>query len=67
MIAHGEGEWTSYDNLNTIAMKTDYIKKNKLGGAMIWTLDFDDFKGEFCGQGKYPLLSAINEVSYEER
>ena len=32
------------------------------GGGMIWALDLDDFKGQFCGCGKYPLLTAINRV-----
>ena len=26
---------------------------------MFWSLDFDDFDGKFCGQGKYPLISAV--------
>ena len=26
---------------------------------MFWALDLDDFKGTECGQGKYPLLSAV--------
>ena len=27
-------------------MKCNFIKKHGLGGAMIWSLDFDDFTGE---------------------
>lgn len=27
---------------------------------MVWTLDFDDFSGTFCGGQKYPLLKALN-------
>ena len=26
---------------------------------MVWSLDLDDFSGEFCGQGRYPLINTI--------
>lgn len=29
---------------------------------MTWALDFDDFSGNFCGQGTYPLLKAMNQA-----
>ncbi len=29
---------------------------------MIWTLDMDDFRGEFCCQGKFPLIRTIKAV-----
>merc|ERR1719259_1373054 len=32
---------------------------------MIWALDLDDFKGTFCGEGKYPLLNAIVNVLFK--
>ena len=35
------------------------MKQNGFGGVMVWALDLDDFKNT-CGQGKYPLLNAIN-------
>jgi hypothetical protein len=28
---------------------------------MFWTIDYDDFEGKFCGQGKYPLLTAVKD------
>lgn len=39
--------------------QVDYAVKHKLGGIMLWSLDLDDFRGAFCGQGRYPLLKAI--------
>jgi hypothetical protein len=29
---------------------------------MIWSLDLDDFSGNFCGQGKYPLLTKVKKT-----
>lgn len=52
-------QWVGYDDVDMIRIKAKYIRKKKLGGAMIWALDLDDFKGT-CLQGKYPLLSALN-------
>jgi hypothetical protein len=37
------------------------VKDNGLGGAMIWSVETDDFLG-VCGAGKFPLLIAINSV-----
>ncbi|VDK59729.1 unnamed protein product [Gongylonema pulchrum] len=37
----------------------DWLKQKGFGGAFIWTLDFDDFKGNSCSKGKYPILNAI--------
>ena len=33
-----------------------------MGGLIIWTMDYDDFTGGVCGQGEYPLLTAINSA-----
>lgn len=49
-----------FDDVRSIESKVKYIMDRKLGGAMIWSLDMDDFTGTFCNQGKYPLLSTIN-------
>lgn len=35
-----------------------------LAGVMFWTIDYDDFEGKFCNQGKYPLLTAVKEQLY---
>ncbi|XP_055296593.1 probable chitinase 10 [Sitodiplosis mosellana] len=57
--AFKDNQWVSYDDVETIGVKSKYIKDTKLAGGMIWSLDFDDFKGT-CGAGNYPLLKALN-------
>jgi chitinase len=41
--------------------QAQYVKDNGLGGAMIWSVETDDFLG-VCGDEKFPLLVAINSV-----
>lgn len=36
------------------------MKQNGFAGVMVWALDLDDFNN-MCGQGKYPLMNAINQ------
>ena len=38
------------------------MKKEKLGGWMVWDLASDDFTGEFCHAGKYPLIRRLNKA-----
>ncbi len=35
------GIWISYDDLQSITIKNDYIKREKLAGAMFWELSSD--------------------------
>ncbi|XP_065682082.1 acidic mammalian chitinase isoform X1 [Hydra vulgaris] len=51
--------WVSYDDAISLTNKSQLIKDKKLAGAMFWALDMDDFNGKQCGQGRYPLLSAV--------
>jgi chitinase len=36
------GTFYTFDNLRSIARKTDYIRQHKLGGAYVWALNDDD-------------------------
>lgn len=54
-------QWYGYDTPDTVKTKMEWLKKEGYGGAFIWCLDFDDFKGESCGKGAYPLMNSINE------
>lgn len=57
--AYHDNQWVSYDDVDDVRRKAQYIKKMGLGGGMIWALDLDDFRGR-CGCGKYPLLRTVN-------
>jgi chitinase len=39
------GTFYTYDNPTSVATKTAYVKKNKLGGAYVWALNDDDASG----------------------
>ncbi|XP_069125574.1 chitotriosidase-1-like [Argopecten irradians] len=41
-------------------IQVDFVKQEQYGGVMVWDLALDDFSGS-CGEGKYPLLHAIND------
>ncbi|RNA12043.1 chitotriosidase-1 isoform X1, partial [Brachionus plicatilis] len=57
-----DNQWIGYENQESVILKASYIKDMCLGGAMVWTIDFDDFKGTFCDEGTYPLMTILNEV-----
>merc|ERR1719242_17997 len=54
-------EWIGYDNEQSLRNKVDYAKALGLGGIMFWALDLDDFKGQSCGKGPYPLMNAAKD------
>ncbi|XP_020296290.1 chitinase-3-like protein 1 isoform X1 [Pseudomyrmex gracilis] len=56
--AYKDNQWVGYDDKTSLKEKTDYIKKLNLGGAMLWSIETDDFFGK-CGE-KYPLLKTLN-------
>lgn len=60
-FAYKGDQWVSFDDVTSIKMKGEYIKKNNLAGAMITSLDTDDYSGTYCGQGKYPLIRTLRE------
>ncbi|XP_045032760.1 probable chitinase 10 isoform X2 [Daphnia magna] len=60
-LIHGD-QWVGFDDERAIRNKMSWIKKNNFGGAMVWTLDMDDFTGSVCGNNvKYPLIGAMRE------
>jgi len=59
-------EWVGFDTRESYETKVQYMKDMKYGGAFVWALDLDDFRGEFCGQGRYPLLSHLRNLIDDE-
>lgn len=55
---HNSNQWIGYDNVQSIELKMDLVQTYNLAGAMVWSIETDDFRGK-CGE-KYPLLNAIN-------
>ncbi|XP_062283114.1 acidic mammalian chitinase-like [Scomber scombrus] len=55
-------EWVGFDNKHSFDIKAKYVKDNKFGGAFVWCLDLDDFSGQFCGQGNYPLINHLRSL-----
>uniref|UniRef100_A0A3Q3F9K5 Chitinase-3-like protein 1 n=1 Tax=Labrus bergylta TaxID=56723 RepID=A0A3Q3F9K5_9LABR len=66
-----ENQWVGFDDTTSISTKwlqmtdfTDinYLKANEFGGAFVWSLDLDDFRGEFCNRGKCPFVSQLHNL-----
>ncbi|XP_035724666.1 acidic mammalian chitinase-like [Vespa mandarinia] len=58
--AYKDNQWVGYDDVQSLKEKAEYAKANGLGGAMLWSIETDDFHGA-CGE-KYPLLKILNNV-----
>ncbi|XP_076345267.1 uncharacterized protein LOC143244460 isoform X2 [Tachypleus tridentatus] len=52
-----DNQWVGFDDEVMVIKKAEYIRGQGLGGAMVWTLDDDDFRG-FCGE-KNPLVTTL--------
>ncbi len=57
-------KWVSYDNEESIRLKSKFAYDHGLAGVMTWSIDTDDFRG-VCGGPKYPLLRTINHALYQ--
>lgn len=55
-------QFVSYENLRSLKEKINYLKDKKLGGIMFWSMDMDDFTGNFCHKGKFPFIKAAKNL-----
>lgn len=55
-----------YDNEQSIAEKIHFAMEKGLAGAMVWSIDTDDFQGDCSDEANenfinYPLMNCINK------
>ncbi|XP_078276467.1 acidic mammalian chitinase-like [Rhinoraja longicauda] len=55
-------QWIGYDNQQSYKIKAQWLMNNHFGGAMLWSLDFDDFSGTRCKEGVYPLINTLKTL-----
>lgn len=63
-------EWVSFDNTQSVIAKAKYIRDNKLRGAMIYSLNADDYDGacdKLSGPVKFPLSVSIKNALNERQ
>lgn len=58
--AYHRDQWVGFDDERSIRLKARWVVENNYAGAMVWTVDMDDFRG-ICNSKSYPLISAIKE------
>lgn len=54
-------QWVGYDNVQSLAAKLTYMRTGNYGGWMSWNIDLDDFNGNSCNAGTYPLHRRLNQ------
>ena len=52
--------------MHFLVFQVGYTKKVGLAGVMIWSFDLDDFAGQFCDKGKYPLMNTVAKLLKEK-
>jgi len=58
-FATKSNQWVGYDDIQAMREKSEFIIRRKLGGAMVWAVDLDDFRG-ICCNVRFPLLKTLN-------
>merc|ERR1712107_522152 len=53
--------WIGYDDEESVVAKTKFANFMDLGGYFVWSIEFDNFRGDW-GQPKYPLLKKVHEA-----
>lgn len=60
--AYNDRYWYGYDDPDSTMTKAQYVVQQKLGGAMIWSIDTDDFRYLCQGISANPIATTIRMV-----
>jgi len=52
--------WIGYDDIDSIRLKAQYVNTRGLGGSMVWSIESDDWRGDYGA--KYTLISEMKRV-----
>lgn len=64
---HRSHEWVSYEDQRSVMEKAEYIKSYGLRGAMIYSLNADDYLGSCqLNDNKFPLSHSVRSTLLEE-
>lgn len=59
-------DWISYENMESIIFKTNFIKDNNFGGAMIFSLNSDDYLGKCSKDNRFYLTSLVRNTLIDD-
>ncbi|ESP03839.1 hypothetical protein LOTGIDRAFT_109802, partial [Lottia gigantea] len=65
--AVSDTEFVTYDNQRSVKIKANFVKDNQYGGINVWELSYDDFGGNHCEAGNYPLLGTLKQTLTQSR
>jgi len=60
--AYGDRYWYGFDDPTSVMSKAQYIVQLKMAGAMIWSIDTDDFLNICQGISANPIATTIRMV-----
>ena len=61
-VATQGDKWVGFETVESAKVKVEYIVDHGLAGMMWWAMDLDDYSGQACGRGKYPLISGVKNM-----
>ncbi|XP_045549204.1 acidic mammalian chitinase [Salmo salar] len=56
---HEYDHWLNFEYIHILREKMRALQRQELGGAMVWSLDLDDFTGTLCCKGRFPFTRLL--------